>query len=277
MKSKMLPPALAFADRRYRHVTHSVRYSGDQRLDAWGEPGPEPAPILIFVPGGAWVSGSRKTMQGHALMTRMVGLGWICLSISYRSAPLHRWPAQIEDVKDAVFWAHDHAEEIGGDPNFIAIAGASAGGHLASLIGLESGMVDACVSLYGSYDWINRSGLWRSVFMEYLERVIVGERVSGNAQPFLDASPIYQINEFAAPMMMVHGTRDVLIHVSEARKFYEILSEVSRSTVEYLEIPGAVHAFDLVNPGQTITANRAIADFLGREREKALGLVEVAS
>lgn len=275
MKITKLPPAVAFLDQRFRRVSRSVRYSGAQRLDIWGDGSPEGAPILIFAPGGAWAIGKRSTCQGHALMSRMVDLGWICLSVDYRTAPLHRWPAPLEDVTDAAFWARDHAEEIGGDPNFVAIAGASAGGHLASLIGLTPGLVDACVGIYGSYDWTDRSTLWRKLFMSYIENVVVGRTFHSSSGIFLDASPIHQISPWAAPMMLVHGTRDVLIPVDEARRFYLELSAVSESPVEYLEIPKAVHAFDLVNAGQTVTANRAIAEFLIREYDRSRGLIDI--
>lgn len=276
MKIAKLPPAVAFLDQRFRCVTRSVRYSGSQRLDIWGEPtGPDPAPILLFAPGGAWVSGKRSTCQGHALMARMVSLGWICLSIDYRTAPMHRWPAPLEDATAATFWAHDHAEEIGGDPHFIAIAGASAGGHLATLIGLTPGMVDACVGIYASLDWTDRSTLWRKVFMEYIERVIVGHSFNSDPEVFYSASPMDRVNPWAAPTMLVHGTRDVLIPVKEAREFSRRLDSVSEAAVDYLEIPGAIHGFDLVHPGQTITANRAIANFLTREYDLARGLTDV--
>lgn len=278
MKIAKLPPAVAFLDQRFRCVSHSVRYSGSQRLDIWGEAGSDPKPIMIFVPGGAWAIGKRSTCQGHALMSRMVDRGWLCLSIDYRTAPQHRWPAPINDVQEATFWAHDHAEEIGGDPSFIAIAGASAGGHLATLIGLTPGLVDAAVSIYGSYDWLDRSTLWRKIFMEYIERVVVGQSAREHNGLFFSASPMHNINPWAAPMFMVHGTADALIHASEARKFYRALDAASESGVEYLEIPGALHAFDLLHPGQTITATRAIAGFLTREyNDSKLLNIEAAS
>lgn len=280
MKIAKLPPSVAFFGERSRCVSRSVRYSGNQSLDIWGEDtAPEGAPILIFAPGGAWISGKRSTCQGHALMARMVSLGWICLSLDYRTAPMHRWPAPLDDVTEATYWAHDHAAEIGGDSEFIAIAGASAGGHLASLIGLTPGLVDACVGIYGSYDWVGRSNLWRQVFMEYIERIIVGRSFKSCPDLFYNASPMHRVNPWAAPMLLVHGTRDVLIHASEAREFHRRLAAVSESTVDYKEIPGGIHAFDLVNPGQTVTANRAIAEFLTREYERSKGMhdIEVAS
>lgn len=257
-----LPPHLAFIDRRY--AVRSVRYSGRQTLDIWSPEADGPSPIMIFVPGGAWVSGSRATRQGHALMSRMVERGWTCLSIDYRTAPRHRWPAPLEDVVAAVGWARYHAREFGADPNFVAIAGASAGGHLATLTALTPRLVDAAVSLYGSYDWTDRSTLWRKIFMDYLERVVVGRKFAHCPDVFEEASPMHMIHPESAPLMMVHGSWDTLIRVSEAREFQRQLSHSSRP-VQYLEIPRGLHAFDLINPRQTVTANRAIADFLQRE------------
>ncbi|OMC55443.1 hypothetical protein A5747_13725 [Mycobacterium sp. IS-836] len=271
MITKLLPPSLAFFGHRRRHVTRTVRYgSAGQRLDIWqGENQYPNAPILIFAPGGAWASGSRMTFQGHALLARMVEQGWVCLSIDYRTAPLHRWPSQIEDVCDAIEWARTNAHRFGGDPNFVAIAGASAGGHLATLAGLDGTLVDACVSIYGSYDWESRDSLWRTLFMGYLERVVVGKRYTQAPWLFASASPMAMVNPGAAPMMMVHGTRDVLIYVDEARRFFRRLTEVSDNPTRYLEIDGGVHAFDLLHPGQTVKANRAIAEFLNETWRRA--------
>ena len=61
----------------------------------------QPAPVLIFVPGGAWVHGS-SMLQGTALLSRMAELGWVCLAINYRVSPHHRWPRHIIDVKTAI-------------------------------------------------------------------------------------------------------------------------------------------------------------------------------
>ena len=106
-------------------------------LDVWRRKDlpSEPAPVLLFVPGGAWVHGSRL-LQGYALMSHLAEMGWVCLSIDYRVAPHHRWPAHITDVKTAIAWARANVDKFGGDRNFVAVAGTSAGGHLAALAGL---------------------------------------------------------------------------------------------------------------------------------------------
>ncbi len=107
------------------------------RRSCWTCGGPpnlpaEPAPVLLFVPGGAWVHGSR-ILQGYALLSHLAEQGWVCLSIDYRVAPHHRWPRHITDVKAAIAWARANVDKFGGDRNFVAVAGCSAGGHLAAL------------------------------------------------------------------------------------------------------------------------------------------------
>lgn len=258
----LIPPTLAYLDKRRQHVHKSVRYNGSgQMLDIWRGQNQRPnAPVLIWVPGGAWVSGSRMTFQGHALMSRMVKRGWVCLSIDYRVAPWYRWPCQLEDARAAVDWARNNIADFAGDPDFVAIAGASAGGHLATLTGLLDG-ADAVVSVYGSYDWESRSTLWRKLFMEYLERVVVGKRSDLCPEVFCEASPMAQVHPGAPPTMIVHGTRDRLIPIDEARSFHRELRSVSRSTVRYLELPVG-HAFDVLDARRCAEANRAIAEFL---------------
>lgn len=137
----LFPPTFAYLDTRRQRMHRSVRYNNSgQMLDTRrGHHRRPDAPALICVLGGAPVSGTRMTFHGHALMSGTVNRGRVCVSIDYRGAPLHRPPRQLEKVPAAVDGAHNNAAEFGGDPNFIAVAGASAGGHLAALTGLVTG------------------------------------------------------------------------------------------------------------------------------------------
>jgi len=107
----------AMHHRRHLHRT-SVRYGSHpvQLLDVWRRKDlpARPAPVLIFVPGGAWVHGGRQ-LQGYALMSYLAELGWVCLSVQYRVSPHHRWPSHITDVKTAVAWARANVDKFGGD------------------------------------------------------------------------------------------------------------------------------------------------------------------
>jgi acetyl esterase/lipase len=197
-----------------------------------------------------WIVG-RRIIQGYALMSHLAEQGWICLSIGYRVSPHHRWPRHVADVKAAVAWARANVAEFGGDPDFVAAAGCSAGGHLAALTGLTfddpdfhvelpsdaDTAVDAMVGIYGRYDWVDRSTPERDRFVEFLERVVVKKRLAQHPQLFRDASPIARVRPDAPPFLIVHGGSDTVIPVAQAREFVDRLREASRSTVGYLNCP----------------------------------------
>ena len=261
-------PVFQSGAHRQRVHRESVPY-GDQPgqlLDVWRRDDAGPAaPVLLFVPGGAWVFGSRK-LQGHALMHHLAESGWVCLSIEYRTSPKHRWPRQLIDVQTAVAWARANVGQFGGDPHFIALAGCSAGGHLATLTALIPGAdtkVDAVVSVYGRYDWEDRSSAERIRFMEFLERVVVQRRQAARPEVFRAASPVQLVHEDAPPCLVIHGTGDFLIPVREAKAFVDRLRAVSHSPVAYIELPGATHGFDLTDAARTGTVVSAIGLFLG--------------
>ena len=277
----------AAGQRRYVHRS-SVHYGNhpSQVLDVWRsqEHPSAPAPVLVYIPGGAWVFGSR-TLQGHALMAHLVRRGWVCLSLEYRTSPQHRWPRQMTDVKAAIAWARANVAEFGGDPKFIVAAGCSAGGHLATLVGLTANdpqwqtelpadadtSVDAVVSLYGLYDWQDRSTVQRARFMEFLERVVVKRSQVRHPEVFDDASPVGRIHEAAPPFLVVHGSRDSLIPVDEARAFVQKLRSVSAATVGYVELPGVGHGFDLIDGARTGAVVAAIGRFLRQIHQNRSG------
>lgn len=217
------PPVCgALRHRRYVH-RRRVLYGDDpaQLLDVWRRKDmpTKPAPVLIFVPGGAWVHGSRA-IQGYAVLSRLAAQGWVCLSIDYRVAPHHRWPRHILDVKTAIAWARANVDKFGGDRNFIAVAGCSAG--------------------------------------------VVQRTIDRHPEVFRDASPIQRVTRNAPPFLVIHGSRDCVIPVEQARSFVERLRAVSRSQVGYLELPGAGHGFDLLDGARTGPTAHAIALFLNQ-------------
>ena len=127
--------------RRYVAREDIVRYGPYGRAnlaDIWHRrdlPRDGKAPVLVQVPGGAWIIGMRRP-QAYPLMSYLADRGWVCVSLAYRVSPWHTWPDHIVDVKRGLAWVSEHIAEFGGDPDFIAITGGSAGGHLASLAAL---------------------------------------------------------------------------------------------------------------------------------------------
>jgi len=95
-----------------------------------------PHPILVFFHGGGWVFGTLET-HGDICRTLCHRSGSLVVSVDYRRAPEHRFPAALEDCCAAVRWCAGHAAEIGGDPTRLAVAGDSAGGNLAAAVALR--------------------------------------------------------------------------------------------------------------------------------------------
>jgi acetyl esterase/lipase len=275
-------PPILDSLRQRRYLYRKAVHYGDQPgqvLDVWRRKDlpAEPAPVLIFVPGGAWVHG-RSMGQGTALMSRLAEQGWVCLAIDYRAAPYHRWPRHITDVKTAIAWARANVDKFGGDRDFVAVAGCSAGGHLSALAGLTpadpdferrlpegaDSSVDAVVGIYGRYDWEDRSTPERDRFVEFLERVVVKKTIARHPELYRDASPIARVHRNAPPFLVIHGSKDTVIPVEQARSFVERLRATSHSMVGYLELPGAGHGFDLIDGERAGIAAHATSLFLNQ-------------
>jgi acetyl esterase/lipase len=231
-------------------------------------------------------------LQGYSLMSHLAQQGWVCLSVDYRVSPHHRWPRHVHDVKAAIAWARANVDKFGGDRHFIAIAGCSAGGHLAALAGLTPNhpelqgdlppgadtTVDAVVGIYGRYDWEDRSTVERDRFVDFLERVVVRRSLERHPEIFRLASPIAQVHPDAPPFLVVHGSADTVIPVEQARSFVDRLGAVSHAPVGYLELPGAGHGFDMTDGARTGAMVTAIGLFLkeihrNRTRETAKAVI----
>ena len=234
-----------------------------------------PCPTILHVHGGAWMIGS-KDDQGKPLAHRMAAHGWVVVSANYRLSPRFAWPDHIVDVKAAIRWIKEHGAEYGADPDFIAITGGSAGGHLAALAALTPNdpafqpgfedadtTVQACVPFYGVYDFTDRRGHWKhSLLRPMLERRIVKKRFRDDFDVFDKASPMSRIHPDAPPFFVLHGTRDTMVPIADARVFVEMLRAVSRAPVLFAELPGAQHAFEIFPSERTGHALMGVERFL---------------
>ncbi len=234
------------------------------------------APVLLQVHGGAWVLGT-KDEQGIPLMMHMAARGWICVAINYRLSPRNPFPAQVEDVKRAIAWIREHIGDYGGDPDFVAITGGSAGGHLAALAALTPNAaeyqpgfegadttVQAAVPVYGVYDFAGASGSKRARQMRdrFLAPRVLFKDPDRDREAFERASPLLRVNPEAPPFFVIHGAHDSLVEVSQARAFVRALRAVSRRPVAYAELPGTQHAFDVFPSIRSAHVVRGVDRFL---------------
>ena len=130
---------------------------------------PEGCPVLVYLHGGAWVSG-KKDNQGLPIVYHFASRGWVCVSPNYRLSPDATFPDPLVDVKRVIAWVREHVSEYGGDATQLFMTGGSAGGHLTALAALTGNdpafqpgfegsdtTITAAMPLYGDYDWLDTS------------------------------------------------------------------------------------------------------------------------
>ena len=234
-----------------------------------------PRPAVIQVHGGGWIAGSRVE-QGIPLLNHMASNGWIGFNIDYRLSPRATLPDHVIDVKRAIAWVRERADELGVDPQRICLTGGSAGGHLTALAALtaddrslQPGFEDAdtsvaaAVPFYGVYDMLDEDAVYYEGLRSWLlEEIVIKRRRADDPEAFRAVSPTHRVHPGAPPFLVFHGERDTLVPPADARVFVERLRAVSQCEALYVELPGAEHAFDLMPSVRTARVVEGIERFL---------------
>lgn len=265
--------------RRYRSAKNVAYGDAGRRnlLDVWRRAdlsSDAKAPVLIQVPGGAWVTG-QKEGQAYPLLAHLAEQGWVCVAINYRLSPRATWPDHIVDVKRAIGWVKANIADHGGDPDFVAVTGGSAGGHLSALAALsindplfQPGFEDtdttiqAAVPFYGVYDFTNRDHTGRADLPEFLAKKVMKSDLLDDRDRWDAASPVSRVRADAPPFFIIHGSNDTLVPVKQARAFAAALGKESANPVVFGELPRAQHAFDTFKSVRTLHTVRAVERFL---------------
>ena len=210
--------------------------------------------LVVWIHGGGWQKGSKKDCKLDWLTEH----GYSVASISYRLSQVAKFPAQLHDCKGAIRWLRANSNKYGYKTNCIIVAGASAGGHLAALIGTTSGneklegnvggnlkepsSVSAIIDYYGATDFILRSKTQPSRANEVGS--VVYNLLGGGADKKIElaslASAAHHVTEDDPPLLIFHGDKDktVLIDQSEA------ITKVYKSKGLYVQfnvLPGKKH------------------------------------
>lgn len=250
--------------RRVRDVPFARAGGRTLKLDVTVPSAPVPGggdrrPALMQIHGGGWVMGDKRE-QGLPLLNHMAAQGWVGFNVNYRLSPAAAFPTHLVDLKRGLAWIREHADEYGIDPDFVCVTGGSAGGHLTALMGLTANearfqpgfedadtSVAAAVPFYGIYDFTDEGafGADPEVFRRFLEPLVMQAFLEEEPERFHDASPVHHVRPDAPPFLIVHGDRDTLAPVADARLFADRLRAVSTSPVLYAEMQGAQHAFEV--------------------------------
>ena len=250
--------------RTRRNLTFARVGGKTLRLDVTAPTAPVPGggalrPALMQIHGGGWVIGDKRE-QGLPLLGHMAAQGWVGFNVNYRLSPGVAFPDHLIDLKRGLAWIRKHAADFGVDPNFICVTGGSAGGHLTALMALTQGearfqpgfesadtSLAAAVPFYGIYDFTPEGafGADADIFAKFLEPMLIKAFFEEEPERFREASPVHHVHPDAPPFLVIHGDRDTLAPVADARRFVERLRAVSQQPVLYAEMQGAQHAFEI--------------------------------
>ncbi len=237
--------------------------SGDKlQLDIAIPPGDGPFPCVVCLHGGAWSMGSRRDLSGAgkdksgkatpSWIEVIAEKGYVAASVSYRLAPKDKFPAMIEDSRAAVRFLRANAKTYKIEPDKFAALGFSAGGHLALLTGMcdksvgfdvgenldVSGKVQCVVDFFGPTD-LAMYGKSEEIEKGYLVPVF-GKECKTDPAVYKKASPISYVSKDAPPILLLHGTFDLIVPVKHSEDLYKALTDAG-ATAEIHTVQFAGH------------------------------------
>lgn len=192
-------------------------------------------PLVMYIHGGSWRAGSRKGCP----VTWLAEAGYPVASIQYRLSQQAVFPAQLHDCQAAVRWLRAHSGKYGYEATKVVAAGASAGGHLAALLGVSDGVeplagrpevapeqsarVQAIVDYYGATDFLFRSKTQPRNTEQPEGNVyqLLGGPVSKNIPLAKLASSVTHVSEDDPPLLMLHGLLDRQVNVQQSVQLYQ--------------------------------------------------------
>jgi acetyl esterase/lipase len=202
--------------------------------------GKTPAPVFLFVHGGAWRYGDRGLYPPAG--QRFAKEGILTVIPSYRLAPKSPWPAQAEDTAAAFAWTVRHIAEFGGDTNRIFIGGHSAGGHLTSLLvfnerylkpySLSASIIRGVITLSGVYN-LDIGDAQLQVFGK-------------DRNVRRDASPLFFVKAPAPPFFVSYCQWDYPTLPAQAKTFHAALKRAGVSS-ELFYTPKDNHIYEMIS------------------------------
>lgn len=267
--------------RPYRDLTltSDLKYGLHERhrLDIFNASRATGKPVFMFVHGGGFTGGDKSDPNGPYPFYENIGVwaaraGFVGVTITYRRAPDHRWPAGAEDVGNAVGWVRANIAEHGGDPDAIVLMGQSAGAtHVASYAGLErfhaapGGGVAGLIVFSGVYDFV-RFGATEPI-VAYL----------GDLRRSAEASPLAGLAATELPLLFANSEFDPPEFHAQAKALYDARYAKLQRSPDYLYLPGHNHISQVACLGATGTGESIVSERLAGFVRRAVDSAAVRS
>lgn len=223
-------------------------------------------PALVWIHGGGWTGGTKNEARADNICRTAAAAGYVAVSVDYRLGD-GAWPTNIFDCKNAVRFLRANAARYSVDPARIAVAGGSAGGHLALMVALTAGVeglepvgadtpypgissaVRCAVNMYGITNIITRRDVSPAgvpgELRAWSPSALKVYGATDNSAPVLKlASPVSHVRRDSVPLLTLHGKADATVDYLQAEELDRVARERG-ARHELLLIDGVGHTFDL--------------------------------
>ena len=236
-------------------VAYDDRYGDSTVMDLYLPEGSATArPGVMFIHGGGWRGGTKDHHTDAA--RRLARSGYVTASINYRLVPDGVFPAAVQDCLCALSFMRANAEEWGLDPSRIAVAGYSAGGHLAALLGVaadDPALAPDCAAgpTYGPAAAIPGAGPTDLVAVHDAPVVseFIGVSYDDEPETWRLASPIEHVAADEPPFLFIHGEEDWFVDVDGHTRAMDEALRAAGNDSRVLALDGGGH---LLNPGDAV-------------------------
>nr|WP_225208982.1 alpha/beta hydrolase [Limosilactobacillus walteri] len=209
-------------------------------------------PVIFWFAGGGWMDTDHNVHLPN--LVDFARHGYIVVGVEYRDSNKVQFPGQLEDAKAAIRYIRANAERFQADPNRFVAMGESAGGHMASMLGVTNGLkqfdkgfnleyssnIQAAVPFYGVVDPLTAKEGSISNDFDFVYRNLLGAEPEDAPELDSAANPLSYVNSNTVPFLILHGTEDVVVPIKDSECLYEKLVK-NEVPAELYEINGASH------------------------------------
>jgi acetyl esterase/lipase len=204
-------------------------------LDVYAPAGAKDLPCVVWFHGGALTEGDKHSVRAGARALAQEGV--ILAAVNYRLSPRAPYPAYVDDAAAAVAWVHQHAAAYGGDPRRVFVAGHSAGGYLAAMVGADPRWLKPYDLAPGDLAGvIPLSGQMATHSTIRAERGLPATTILVD-----DAAPLGHASKDTPPWLVLYAEHDMTLRGDENRYFAAALSAAGHQHIEIHEMAGYDH------------------------------------